>query len=298
MKGAMMAAALCSSAALLLAGEGKPPAGYAPKVAAQVYVYMQHYGREGSRIEDHLDDVLRDLKKGGYDAFEAWLNWFSSDASAKRVRSLLEEHKIRMVSAYTGGVFHTEEGAKSSIRGILEQARRARDAGCRIVDLNPDPKGGEKTDDELAIQARNLDRLGAELGKLGVTLALHHHSPEMRSEARELYHLLRNTDPKLVGFCIDLHWVLRGGGKPEAIMKDFADRTAAIHLRNSKDGVWTEDLGDGEVNHREIAGILRSAGYRGWLIVELAYEGGTKQTHSIGENLKVSREYVREVFGR
>ena len=113
--------------------------------------------------------------------------------------------------------------------------------------MNPDVRadGLEKTDEELAIQARSLDLLGAALASSGVTLAVHAHDKEMRSGAREWHHILRHTDPAKVGICLDLHWVLRGRQNPLALLSVARGRVRDLHLRNSRAGVWLQDLGPG-----------------------------------------------------
>jgi len=68
-------------------------------------------------------------------------------------------------------------------------------------------------------------------------------------------------------------------------------------LRNSKDGVWTEAFGEGDIDHSAMSQLLREIGFSGWLIVELAYEEKTVITRTLEENASISREYVREVFG-
>ena len=52
-----------------------------------------------------------------------------------------------------------------------------------------------KTDDEMRTQAQGMNRLGKELVSLGMTLAYHHHSTAMYDNARELHHVLGETDP-------------------------------------------------------------------------------------------------------
>ena len=57
-----------------------------------------------------------------------------------------------------------------------------------------------------------------------------------------------------------------------------------------------EDLADGDVDYREIADYLKQIGYSGYLVVELAYEKGTKIKRSLEEDLRLSRLYAEKVF--
>jgi inosose dehydratase len=188
--------------------------------------------------------------------------------------------------------------ARKTIPQIVAQAQRGKPHGLTLVVHNPQPTAREKTDEELAVQAENLNRLGEALGKLGVRLAIHSHDPEMRSAAREWYHILRHTDADKVGFCLDLHWVLRGKQDPYRLLEDAGPRVLDLHLRNSRDGVWTEVLGHGDLDYGRVRQVLDKIGYRGLYTVELAYEPRTVQTRSLEANLHHSRAYVREVLGR
>ena len=265
-------------------------------VAIQLYVF----GKASRHVADPLDEVLATVKGAGYRNVQAWLDYYSSPESAKRLAAMLAKHGLAMPAAYSGGRMHVQADADKAIASIIEKAKLGAEHGLKIVVVNPDPLKREKTDAELDVQAANLDRLGASLRGIGLRLAIHQHSPEMRSGAREWYHVLKNTDSKNVFFCLDLHWVLRGEQDPYKLLADAArpKRVIDLHLRNSRDGVWCEELGDGEIDHRRVKRILDEVGYEGMYTVELAYERKTTKTRSLAENITRSRQYVRTVFGK
>ena len=119
---------------------------------------------------------------------------------------------------------------------------------------NPSPIrwGGpqSKTDDQLKLQARLLSQLGARLSDLGLVLAYHNHDAELRHAAREFHHMMLGTDPSTVTLCLDAHWIYRGSGNSSValfdVLKLYGPRISELHLRQSRDGVWTEDLCDGK----------------------------------------------------
>ena len=148
-----------------------------------------------------------------------------------------------------------------------------------------------------ALHAHSLNKLAKELKKLNFGRMIHQHAPEMANGAKEWRHVLANTDPKLVDFCLDIHWVLRGGQDPMTLLKECSTRLASLHLRNSKNGVWTEDFGDGDIDYRPVAEHLKSIGYKGYLVVELAWDKATEPTRTLDENMKRSREYAEKIFG-
>jgi inosose dehydratase len=166
--------------------------------------------------------------------------------------------------------------------------------------VNPNPKDWDtytpKTDAELRLQAAELNRLGEALLKRGVALCLHHHWTEVADNVRELRHLFKNTNPALCWFCIDVHWVYRGGQDPVAILEEAGSRIGNLHLRNCREGIIWEDFTEGDIDYGRVAALLKKIGYAGLLTVELWYEKATKITRSRVENLRNSREYAERLF--
>jgi inosose dehydratase len=273
--------------------------GYEPVLAAQAYIFSQAYARLNQRMEDRISEVLEILSTSGYKTLELTSQFFTADNASNTAQALMLG-RLKCPVVYNGGVMHTAEEARKTIQQTLDLAKRVK-AAHPITGLNfnanPKPQGEAKTDAELAVQAENLNKLAKELKKQNVRLMIHQHAPEMANNAREWRHILANTDPKLVDICLDVHWVLRGGQDPMALLKECSTRLASLHLRNSKNGVWTEDFGDGDIDYRPIAEHLKSIGYKGYLVVELAWDKATEPTRSLDENMKRSREYAEKIFG-
>ena len=177
-------------------------------------------------------------------------------------------------------------------------AERARDSGTKAINTNPSPKRNRerKTDEELTTQAAELNRLGEALKQRGLQLQYHTHDPEMAENAREWRWMLRHTDPALVTFCMDTHWIWRGKQDPLALLREAGKRTASLHVRNSRDGVWSEGFGPGDLDYKQIAAEVKRAGADPWVVVELAYEKGTVVTRSLAANLRAGREYALQTF--
>jgi inosose dehydratase len=266
-------------------------------IATQLYVWMIVYGRQQKPLEEHLDEAFAEVKAAGFDAIEGWLRWCETAEKAERVGALLKQHELQLISAYHGGGYHEHAAAEKTLAETLEFAKRARDIGCPMLNVNPNPIGREKTDEELKMQGEHLNRIAEAVKNIGLSLVVHFHDPEIRYDAREHRANLRNTDPNLVGFCVDFHWVLRGGQDPVMILRETGARTKSLHVRNSVNGVWSETLGDGDIDYRQVKIALDDIGYRGPLIVELAYEQQTHLTRSLVENERQAREYALKVLG-
>lgn len=205
-----------------------------------------------------------------------------------------------MPSIYAGSRLH-DAGWEQNVREVLAKAVFAKQLGATVLITNPQPLPRDKTDAELECQAHGLEVLGKELAGMGLRLAFHNHSPEMKASAREFHHMLVGTDPRHVGLCLDAHWIYRGAGNSQVALFDivrlYGPRIVSLHLRQSREGVWTQSMGDGDIDYRRLAAMLRDLRFDGPAILEQAIEAGTPTDLPPSERERASRQYVRDVFG-
>lgn len=270
-------------------------------VACNSYSWTVFYQRQGRSFDQSLDAGLAEVAASGLDGFEPS---FGDPAQVDRLAPLLKKHRLQMRSFYVNSSLHESDQADRSIEQILAIARRAREAGARIVVTNPNPLawGGpqNKDDTQLRNQAAALSRLGAELKEIGLTLAYHNHDMELREAAREFHHMMLGNDPANVTLCLDSHWIYRGSGNSQValfdIVKLYGTRISELHLRQSKDGVWTEAFGPGDIDYPAFADALRQAGVRPHIVLEQAIESGSPHTLEPLEAFRRSSDYVRRLF--
>lgn len=265
-----------------------------PLVGSQLYGWGQFYQRAGKNLDQ--DEVFTALRAAGYDYAEGNLNVQDHGANA-RFSERLRAHGLVPVSLYTGGAFHVTGAASQTAHRIAEAARAAKQQGFEIIVLNPDPIGRDKTTAELAIQASALAELGQEMKQAGMKLGLHQHTPELRNGAREFHANFQQTKASDVGFCIDTHWLYRGGVVPMDALARYGDRVCSWHLRQSRGGIWWEDLDDGDIDYAAIAARAKARKLPRRYTVELALEPGMVLTRDGIANHARSRKWVKRVFG-
>jgi sugar phosphate isomerase/epimerase len=261
---------------------------------SQLYGWGQYYDRDGKSLGAHQDEVFSALRDAGYDYAEGSVDVAhpeNNQAFADRLRA----KGLRPVSLYTGGGFHHDQ-AEKTVDALIRAGEACAKAGFSVIVCNADPIGRDKTDAELLTQARALGRLGAALKSQGLRLGLHHHTPELRNNAREYHHNFALTEAGTVDFCIDTHWMYRGGVEPMDALRQYGGRVVSWHLRQSREKIWWEDLDSGDIDYAEIASFARDRKLPRRFSVELALEGGTKITRSGVENHRRSLEFVRRVF--
>jgi inosose dehydratase len=290
--------AFAGAAAAFLPGRQAMGASYKPRISVATYIWTQQFSLRKINPIDGLDEAYSTFQRTGYHWVEL-INSFLQGELKERTIALMQKYKLRCSMAYNGGVMHEDSGAEKTFAATLDIADAARTLGgeAMVINANPLPQNGRKSDEQLRTQAANLNRLGRELKSRGMRLCLHHHEPDMLENAREWRHMLGNTDPQLVWMCPDPDWIRYSKLDVMTLIREAGKRIGDIHLRNSQAGVWTEDLGPGEVDYPAMAGYLKEIGYDGFVSVELGHAKETKITRTLEENLRRSREYAEKIFG-
>ncbi len=276
-----------------LAAESPRPAAKKTLVGSNIYGWGQYAQRDKKPL--NVEEVISALRDTGYDYLESNLNVGQPEENAKFAEQLRAKG-LQPVSLYTGARVHEAAQAGAVVANILAAAKVCQQAGFQVISCNADPIGREKTDEELKTQAAALSELGKGLNALGMKLGVHQHMPEMANHAREFHYNFDHSKPDVVGWCYDVHWVWKGGVMPLDGLKQYGDRVVTWHLRQSRDGIWWEDLDTGDVDYAAVAKYAAAHNLARRFSVELAIEPGTRITRSVVENHRRSREFVRTVF--
>jgi inosose dehydratase len=250
-------------------------------VVTNTYPWGTFAQREGKSFVLHSEAALAAIASSGIRGYEPIIN---RPEEFDGLGANLKAHGLEMRSLYVNSTLHEPAGSQESIDSVLAIARRAVEVGTRIIVTNPSPIrwGGpeNKTDQQLRTQAKALDRLGAELRRIGLSLAYHNHDVELRLGAREFHHMLTATDPANVKLCLDAHWVFRGCGNSEVALFDalehYGSRIVELHLRQSSETVWTEVFSArGDIDYARLSQWLQRHQMKPLLTLEQAVENGS-----------------------
>lgn len=275
--------AALSTAAPVLAGISGPQA-KPMQLSCNSYTWDTFYKRAGKQWMQDPDASLSDFVASGFTAYEPGVN---SLKQVEELGPLLKKYNLAMPSLYVNSSLHKRDEADASIAAALAIADAAKPMGTRIIVTNPNPiKWGSpdnKTDAELQEQVRNLDRLGAELRKRGLSLAYHTHAPEHRAAAREFHHMMLGSDPNNVKLCLDAHWVYRGSENSQIalfdVVKLYGKRIVELHVRQSKGGIWAEAFTPtGDIDYPRLVSELRSINVSPLVVLEQCLEAGSPNT--------------------
>ncbi|MEO6287203.1 MAG: sugar phosphate isomerase/epimerase [Dyadobacter sp.] len=270
-------------------------------VSCNQYSWITFYAREGRDWSANQDISLTEFASTGIKAYEPA---FNHAEEVTKLLPLLKKHQLVMPSVYVNTSLHQAGEASKSLESVLAIADALQPAGTKIIVTNPNPiKWGSeenKSDAELAEQAKNLDKLGAELKKRRMSLAYHTHDVELRAAAREFHHMLLATDPANVSLCLDVHWVYRGSGNSQValfdIVKLYGKRIIELHLRQSKGGIWQETFGEGDIDYPKLARALNYLNVKPHLVLEQCLEKTSPKTMNGVEAHKIDLVYVNKLF--
>lgn len=271
-------------------------------LATNIYPWLTFYRRQGRDFEANLESSIKQIKKSGADSLEPIL---STPEKTVQLADVLIDQGVAMVSAYVNSKLHEKTDVRESIDTVLKLARIAQDQmGTKIIVTNPIPihwDGPEnKNDDQIKLQGESLTNLGEALSREGLTLAYHNHDPELRLAGREFHHMLASTDPRYVKFCLDSHWIFRGSGDSNVALYDviklYGDRIVELHVRQSREGIWTETLGDGDIDYSFLTKVIREIGIHPLVTVEQAVEENSPNTMDSLAAHKISHAIARDIF--
>lgn len=271
-------------------------------VATNTYPWRTFAKRSGTQYARHTDQLLGRIASTGIAGYEPIVDHVEEfDGLSDR----LKKHKLELRSIYVNSVLHDGAQVDQSIENAVAIAKAARQLGARIVVTNPSPIrwGGteDKTDAQLRLQAKSLDQLGAEMTRLGITLAYHNHDAELRQGGREFHHMLTATDPDHVSLCLDAHWIFRGCGDSQVALFDalahYHQRIVELHLRQSKEGAWTEAFTmQGDIDYQRLFAFLTEKQITPHLVLEQAVEAASPHTMSVVDAHKRGNRNLRRAF--
>ncbi|MDC7232749.1 MAG: hypothetical protein PQJ58_05930 [Spirochaetales bacterium] len=268
--------------------------------AAEIYPVSQMYLSVGEKMP--YEHVFRMLRESGYNGWEGVLDLPEETAS---YMPLLKKSGLEMRSAYMNVVLHDQSRAEDEIKRVLNRAEEYAPQGLECLLVNPMPLDWinpvAKNEEQLDIQLENINTLGHELRKRGVTLSYHSHDMEMLNGAKEMLHMLSASDEQAVSWCFDPEWIAKGSGNggmaPLDWARIFGHRVTVIHYRQAVKGISCQVTCDGDIDYRGIQTILESKGASPLLVNE-QLPGNLKEAFPVRDKLYTdSLTYIKSIFG-
>jgi inosose dehydratase len=240
-----------------------------------------------------LEVCLAEARQAGYTGIELGRKF---PRRLAELRAVLQAHGLQLVSGWYGSHL-LRHAVKDEIAAMQAHTSLLAGMGCTVmvfaeetgsvhgrlgVPLSTRPRVAE---DDWSRFGEALTEVAQHLAGRGMRLAYHHHMGTVVETEVEIDRLMSMTAPS-VGLLLDTGHLTYAGGDVLAVARRHAGRIAHVHCKDVRpeilrevtrldrsfleavvDGVFTVP-GEGCVDYRGLLGILRDAGYAGWLVVE------------------------------
>lgn len=195
--------------------------------------------------------------KKGWEAAGKMLGFSGSGyfgKSAQEVKKILTDHGLN-----TPGT-HTDLDTLEQNMGALGEA--ANTMGWKYVTLPAIPDDRRKTIDDYKRIADAFNKIGAEAKKQGIRFGYHNHGYGIKpvDGVRPLEIILKNTDPNLVFFEMDIFWTTCGGADPIELLAKYPNRYKMLHLKDMKEKKQFAGDGGGMQDWMPMFPLMASAG--------------------------------------
>ena len=142
-------------------------------------------------------------------------------------------------------------------------------------------KGPQKDLDAFKKFADEFNQKGEICKKNGIRFAYHNHDYSFAAMNGEMGQdvMMKNTDPKLVDFEMDMYWVVTAGQNIEAWLKKYPNRFRLCHVKDRKKGTTEKDascdLGTGSIDYPKILKGAKKAGVQYFIVEQEKWDGTT-----------------------
>lgn len=237
------------------------PSGISPSISPDVDavpVGVQLYTVRAEMAKD-FEGTIAAVAKIGYREVE-FAGYF--DRTPAEVAAILERNRLRAPSAHFGLDALGENWART-----LDDAK-AIGHDYVVVAWLPEQMRGSL--DEYRRVADRFNAAGEQAKAAGLRFAYHNHDFEFEPLAggRGYDVLLKETDPALVAFEMDLFWMISAGGDPLAYFARHPGRFQMLHVKDSSGPPEHRmvDVGDGTIDFNAIFARRANAGTRHFFV--------------------------------
>lgn len=204
-----------------------------------------------------LAGTLAQLAKIGYKEVE-----FAGyqNHSAAEVRAMLDQNGLTAPSAHIDIVKIETDPDKTFADAKI--------VGHKWITVPSLPRGARQTADDWKQLAARFNAAGKAVKAAGFAFAFHNHNDVFRKAGDELPIdiLMRETDPALVSYQMDVYWVVNGGGNPVELLGKYPGRFKMLHLKDSMGAPDHKmaDVGAGTIDFKTI--LARSKGVENYFV--------------------------------
>lgn len=217
-----------------------------------------------------MGQAARDIARAGYSGLELFDgNVLDGEADGfAALRAVLAETRLKLVAIYSGGNFIFPDVLAEELARVARAARAAAALGAEhlVVGGGARRHDGARAGDYDAL-AGALDRVADIARAHGLTAHYHPHLSTIVENPDEVATVFAKTP---IQFCPDTAHLAAAGGDAAALVRQYRDRIAYVHLKGLRRAPFAfTPVGQGECDNGAVLRALEEIGYRGWICNEL-----------------------------
>jgi|RhiMetdeSRZDD1v2_1073273.scaffolds.fasta_scaffold00267_30 sugar phosphate isomerase/epimerase len=229
------------------------------KIGLQLYTLRNEMGKDAK-------GTLAKVAAQGYKTVETFGyadgKWFGLNAA--ELLATLKTNGLTTPSGHTfpGSIF-LQTGWEDKWKTAVEDAKTI---GQQFIVIPWFEEQYRNKADNYKKVAAGLNKAGEICKKAGIKLAYHNHDFEFANvEGKTGFDIfLKETDPKLVFFELDIYWASKAGKDPVTLFTKYPGRFAMWHVKdmdNTPKKFFTE-VGSGVINYKKIFNYAKQSGMK------------------------------------
>jgi len=206
-----------------------------------------------------LPATLAQLAQYGFNEIEFWGTF---PQKPPEIRQILDKNGLTSPSGHYGFPRTPDGFAK-----IFDDAKTM---GQEWATFPSVPNGPTATVDDWKRIAMQFNDAGDRARSAGLKFAFHNHNVEFRKigDTVPFEVLVKETDPKIVWFELDLHWAISGGADPVDLFHRYPGRFTMVHIKDSAGppDFKQTDVGAGSYDWKKLLAESNAAGIQHYFV--------------------------------
>ena len=249
----LLAAISCVQPGMLLAA----PA--ARKAGLQLYSLRDYIGKDPK-------GVLAKVAKAGYQEVETY--GYSPDKhywglKPTEFKAVLAANSLTTPSGHYDLGAYLRDGDEAQLAATIAAAKACGQQYVIIPSLDEKLRA---TPADFKATAAKFNKAGAQCKAAGLRLGYHNHNFEFQPIGGTTFYdvLLKETDPALVDFEMDIYWVVRAGQDPIKLIQEHPKRFPLWHVKDmdKANHDLNTEVGSGSIDYRKIMTYANTAGLK------------------------------------
>ncbi|MEO8592378.1 MAG: sugar phosphate isomerase/epimerase [Candidatus Solibacter sp.] len=271
-------------------------AGRAALAAPARRLKIGHTGITWGYAPANAEQAIKDIAAQGYTGFESFGNVIESWEAKGGMLKLLDEAKVKLISAYCPVNLTVAEQRTAEIAKIVGWGKLIKKNGGSVAVIGPNNVRRNSYDFPAAKPAivATLNEMCKALADVGITGVLHQHTGTCVEVRDEVYAVLDAVDTRYVKFGPDIGQLAKGGVDPVKVVKDYVSVIRHVHLKDFDGGPnWTGycPLGRGKVDTAAIMDLLETQKDLAIAMVELDPDNPPMPAI---QTAQISKEYLQK----